>query len=77
MIFGECPYEKCNHPFTTPMGKSPMWEKHVCEKCKNVIWTLHSRMRPLSYTERDFNKEYIIDEETKTIDRRTEHAEDN
>jgi hypothetical protein len=70
MIFGNCPYEDCDADFTTSMGESPRFEKHSCEKCGRVIWTLHSRIQPESYTQEGFALKYDVDEETKHITER-------
>lgn len=67
MIFGHCPYDDCDHPFNTPMGEKPAFEKNTCEKCKRIFWTFHSRVDPKSWTEEGFKKVADVNEETKEI----------
>jgi hypothetical protein len=66
MIFGECPYDGCGGSFTMPIDRYG-FQKHWCEKCKKLIWTLMSRIDPKSYTEESFLEHYKVDEETKNI----------
>ncbi len=67
MIMGSCPYEKCDGPLW--IGDLPYgWVKTECEECKKWIWTLTSCFDPISYTDEEFRKRYIINEETKQIE---------
>jgi len=78
MIIGGCPYDDCNAPLLIPIAEvTPRLERHECEDCGRVIWTYHSRWEPWSMTEAEFLAEYIVDEETRTIERRGEAASDN
>jgi len=71
MIIGECPYNDCSGDLWLPTAdKCPVFQKHVCEKCKRIIWTYHSRADPHSYTEKGFMEEYKIDEKTKSVEPR-------
>lgn len=71
MIFGECPYEDCDEPFTTFMAEcTPVFEKIKCEKCGRFFMELHSRIQPEGFTMDDFNKKYEVNEETKEIKER-------
>lgn len=71
MIFGECPYDDCSEPFTTSMAEqTPVFEKLKCEKCGRQFMEYHSRIQPEGYTMEDFEKEFELDESTKSIKRR-------
>lgn len=48
----------------------PLWEKHACPHCHTPIWTKHSRFDSISYTDEEFRKYFIIDEENKKITER-------
>ena len=72
MITGGCPYDDCNNSHLIPIAdKCPAFEKIKCEGCGKFFWMYHSRLDPIAYTEAGFNKEFIIDEETKSVERRT------
>lgn len=73
MIIGECPYEDCSEPLFLCMGEYG-FTKDTCEGCGRIIWTLHSRLDPCSYTERGFQEEFKVDEERKTIEYRNERT---
>jgi len=69
MIIGECPC--CDATmWNACAGKTPVFEKIVCEECGGVVWLYHSRIDPMAYTEADFLKEYSINESDKSIKRR-------
>ena len=72
MIFGDCPYDDCGAGLmlgiADPAGR---YQKHECDECGRTIWTYHSRMVPHSMTDEDFRAEWEIDEETKTLQRRS------
>jgi len=67
MIIGSCPYEECDAPLFMPIADSLGFQRHACEQCGGVIWTLHSRIDPWSMTEAEFLVEYDVDDERKTI----------
>lgn len=68
MIIGECPYDDCSEPLWIPLAEQcPTYEKHICERCKRVIWTYHSRVNPHSYTEKDFLGEYEVSLKDKSV----------
>jgi hypothetical protein len=68
MIMGVCPYEDCDGPLWIPMAaKTPAFQRHECETCKQVIWTRHSRLDPWSMTEMDFLDRYEVNEETMEL----------
>lgn len=73
MITGTCPYKGCSGMVwtSTPEGMElPKYERHLCEECKRVIWTKHSRVDPCSWTERNFLKKYRVNKKTKMIEER-------
>lgn len=71
MILGECPYEGCEGSLHLPIADDcPAFQKHNCEECGRVIWTLHSRWNPQSWTEDGFTAEYEVDEVTRNITKR-------
>lgn len=66
MIIGECP--NCNGPLIIPLAEHcPCFQKHWCDKCGGLIWTLHSRLNPQSFNEEGFLEKYKVDEITKNI----------
>lgn len=68
MIFGGCPYEDCRELFTTALAeRPPVFQKIECKKCGRCFMVLHSRIDPIGYTMEDFNKMYVVDEATKSI----------
>lgn len=77
MIFGHCPYDDCGEHFELALfdGQLPKLEKHVCQKCKRTIWTMHSRLVPMSWTDEAFREKYDVDEENrKTTDKPVKSA---
>ena len=73
MIIGECPYEGCDGFHMIPIAdKTPAFSKEKCETCGREYWLMHSRINPKAFTVEEFEKEYIVDDKTKTIERRTE-----
>lgn len=69
MIFGGCPY--CNASTVNYMpDDSPKCYESTCEECGKVYWMLASRIESLAYTQEDFAKEYIVDREKRTIEKR-------
>lgn len=72
MIIGTCPYDGCNGSVWLPIADLPLprYEKHVCDECKRVIWTKHSRWDPCLWTDEGFHETFIVDEKTKKIEER-------
>jgi len=69
MQIGECPY--CDYLDMWPMPQNtPCAGKYICEGCKKEIWLWHSRINPMAYTKEDFEREFIIDEASKTVKKR-------
>lgn len=69
MIIGSTPC--CDAPLFRPLAPNPpCFERHVCEECGVVLWTLHTRLFPETWTEADFLKEYDVDETTKAVRRK-------
>lgn len=73
MIFGNCPY--CDHNFNVSLVDGLRMQKQECEQCKKTFWTLHSRLDPKSWTDDEFNKIFLLDEETKNITLRDEYKD--
>lgn len=68
MIMGDCPYDGCIEPLFIPCAEqTPAFERHVCEGCRGVIWTRHSRIDPWSMTEDEFLSAYEVDDETRAV----------
>ncbi len=67
MIFGS--YPCCNAPLalTLPDKKLPVigWEN--CPECKVKVWHQYSRIDPMSWTDDEFQKLYIVNEEDYSI----------
>jgi hypothetical protein len=69
VITGSCPYEDCDGPLFIPCAeKCPAYERHTCETCNRVIWTMHSRWQPCSWTEAGFLEEFTVDDVTKKVE---------
>jgi hypothetical protein len=73
MIIGECPY--CDKPqMNCCPDVMPVFGKVTCQDCDEQYWLLYSRIDPIAYTREGFEREYIVDEEAKTIvDRNTSY----
>ena len=67
MIIGDCPYEGCKGDVWTPLQEGIPIQRQVCEECKRVFWTLHSRLDPKSWTDEEFKKIADVNEETRKI----------
>jgi hypothetical protein len=71
MIIGKCPY--CDGDLWIAIAEyCPVFERHICEHCGKVIWTYHSRVDPVSYTEDEFAAKYTHNTETREITAREE-----
>lgn len=51
--------------------KTPVYFREECPNCKTPVWHCLSRIDPKTYLEPDFLREFEIDAETKTINKRT------
>ena len=68
MIIGECPY--CDHSNMTECAPvCPAFSKETCAGCDKSYWLLHSRIDPMAYSVEDFEKEYRVNDETKTLEK--------
>lgn len=67
MIFGSCPYPDCECDFTIPLHNGTPIERQVCDNCKRVFWTFHSRFDPKSWTDEEFRTVANVDDEAHTI----------
>lgn len=57
MILGN--YPCCDGHLAIPMAETtPAFEREECPHCGEVVWHLHSRLAPKSYTDRQFKDEY-------------------
>lgn len=70
MIFGDCPYCDKDHGGCGMPDVTPSFVPFNCESCGKKIWMLCSRVSSEAYTAEDFEKEYIVDEEKRTITKR-------
>jgi hypothetical protein len=66
MIFGDYP---CCGGFLSIQvpEKTPVFQREECPHCGKVVWHRLSRIDPESWTEKDFLKEYAVDEVTKVV----------
>jgi phage FluMu protein Com len=71
MNFGGCPYDDCDGilMFCAP-AKTPSYAQVKCPDCKRTVWYKFSRWNPESWTEKDFNSKFILDETNHTIKER-------
>jgi hypothetical protein len=69
MNYGECPY--CNDliGFFEP-EKLSTFAKVECESCGKDVWYFFSSVNPTAWTVEDFEKEFIVDSENRTIEKR-------
>jgi hypothetical protein len=68
MNFGDCPYDECSGTFFEPVPeKTPVWAKLACETCSRPVWYKFSRFDPEAWTVEDFDANFIVDEQTKSI----------
>lgn len=72
-VLGSCPYDECSGALFLgePDAPFPVFQKHECNECGNVIWTKFSRINPCSWTEEGFKKEFEVDEKSKSIKEKT------
>lgn len=75
MLVGECPY--CNAPIEIAElgpGEALAFERVACvtPPCEKIYWVRHSPFVPSVYTNDAFAREYVIEEDTKTIELRME-----
>lgn len=69
MIFGECPY--CDKHVDNAMPEhSGVFLKCICESCDKTYWLWASRVQSWAMTEEGFLQDYIVDEESKTVEER-------
>jgi len=67
MNFGDCPYcDKFLGLLPCP-DKTPAFAKIKCEHCGKEIWYRFSRVDPQAWRVEDFEKEFEVDDELKTI----------
>ena len=71
MNFGECPYDDCDAMlmFEVP-DQSPKFGMVQCHQCRRKLWYLFSRLDPQAWTLDEFEKNFVVDEATKTVKRR-------
>lgn len=65
MIFGE--YPCCNGPLALSMGEKAGYAPHKCPHCGAAVWTRFSRMDPETWTDADFRREFVVDDEALTV----------
>lgn len=71
MNFGDCPYDGCSGTIWLSVPeKTPCFAEIECEKCKRPIWYKLSRLDPMAFTKEDFEKEFIVDRDARTIVKR-------
>ena len=47
---------------------------HKCDDCGAKLWTISSRVNPMTFTEAEFLELYDVDEGRKTVTLKTEEA---
>ena len=69
---GECPYADCDdyQLRLLPDVALPKFSKEKCPGCNRMIWLFYSRVEPQAFTPEEFEREYILDEDTKSVKRR-------
>ena len=67
MNFGDCPYCDGFIGFFEVPERTPAYAIVKCEWCGKDIWYKFSRIDPRAWTIEDFEKEFIIDTESKKI----------
>ena len=69
MFFDKCPYAGCGQEFglKVPEGILPLLEQHRCEGCGRLIFMLHSKILPQTFTEAEFKKMYRFNRETMHV----------
>lgn len=68
MNFGDCPYDGCSGFFSFAVpDKTPCYIEIACKTCLRPVWYRLSRIDPMAWTKEDFEKEFIVDREAKTI----------
>lgn len=66
-------YPCCDGPLMLPMPdmRLPVVERATCEHCGAVVWHQFSRVDPKSWTDEQFRDEHHVDDETKSVRRKT------
>lgn len=65
MILGSFPC--CNGTLALAMGDRSGYAPHTCPHCGANVWTRFSRVNPESWTDTDFRREFIVDDEKRTV----------
>jgi hypothetical protein len=72
MNIGPCPHDSCPGLLTLAVPEeTPAFTKVRCPVCQRWVWYRLSRLDPKAYTETAFADAYEVNEETRTITRRT------
>lgn len=67
MIIGTYPCCGADLMIPLPDAQLPRFGKHECEECGESIWTWFTRLNPQSWTEREFEKVFEVNHESKSI----------
>ena len=66
MIFGT--YPCCNGTLALDMPeRGGGYAPHDCTHCGAKLWTRFSRLRPETWTDADFRREFMVDDEKRTV----------
>jgi hypothetical protein len=68
-ILGECPHDDCKHTEwrLLPDRDLPIFSKEKCKGCGRTLWVYYSRVDPKVYPEDAFERDFEVDEATKSI----------
>ena len=71
MIIGS--YPCCDGPlFLSMPDEAPCWGKGPCEHCGSMVWHWLSRIDPTSYTQEQFDAEFVVDEDLTQVRRKSD-----
>lgn len=74
--FGDCPYDDCSGTIWLSVPeRTPTYVEIDCEKCHRPIWYKLSRVEPIAWTKEDFEREFVVDRDARTIVKRKANAE--
>lgn len=65
MIIGE--YPCCGGTLTLEMPERSGYAPHDCTHCGAKVWTRFSRVDPETWTDADFRRVFVVDDEKRTV----------
>lgn len=72
MIIGTFPC--CGGTLALAMPERSGYAPHDCPHCGAKVWTRFSRLDPETWTDADFRREFVVDDERRTVLPRAEAA---